>query len=84
MRRLLIYIIQLYQGTRVLRRPCCRFYPSCSSYMAGCIEKHGMFKGFVLGAVRLLRCSPLSAGGIDDVPEQCSFLNGLWRRRRSA
>lgn len=70
MRDVLLYAIKLYRATSVIRRPCCRFYPSCSAYMAGCIERHGVFKGVVLGVLRLLRCHPLCRGGIDDVPER--------------
>ena len=47
----------------------CRFYPTCSSYARGAIENHGIFKGSLLAAWRLMRCGPWTKGGIDPVPE---------------
>ncbi len=46
----------------------CRFHPSCSEYGLGAIRTHGALKGAALTAWRVLRCSPLTAGGIDPVP----------------
>jgi len=43
----------------------CRFYPSCSSYAARAIKKHGALKGLGKGAWRILRCNPLNKGGVD-------------------
>ncbi len=63
-------IIRLYQKTRILRAPSCRFYPSCSEYMAQYIEQHGLFRGLTAGLVRLAKCHPWHAGGLDEVPER--------------
>lgn len=46
----------------------CRFYPSCSVYAAGAIERHGIIEGLRLALTRLLRCRPAHAGGYDPVP----------------
>ena len=43
----------------------CRFYPSCSEYCCVAIEKYGFFKGWLKGIKRIIRCNPLSEGGID-------------------
>ncbi len=47
----------------------CRFYPSCSEYMATAIGRFGAIRGLHLGLKRLGRCHPGCQGGIDHVPE---------------
>jgi putative membrane protein insertion efficiency factor len=53
-----------------------RFYPSCSTYAVEAVRLHGAVKGSLLATWRLLRCSPLSAGGPDPIPAV-----GAWRSR---
>lgn len=43
----------------------CRFWPSCSHYAYQVIEKYGVFKGLILGFIRVLKCHPWHPGGID-------------------
>lgn len=43
----------------------CRFYPTCSDYMILSIEKYGILKGLLKGIWRIIRCNPISKGGID-------------------
>jgi uncharacterized protein len=70
-RMLLLGIIELYRRTLgpVLAGRC-RFYPSCSNYALQAVRRHGAAKGSLLAGWRLLRCSPLTAGGLDPVPER--------------
>lgn len=48
----------------------CRFYPTCSEYMAGSVERFGATRGVWLGMKRLGRCHPFSSGGVDPVPHE--------------
>lgn len=73
-KRMVISLIRAYQGTRILRAPSCRFYPSCSEYTAGCVSRHGLIKGLILSVARILRCHPFNAGGIDEVPHDFKML----------
>ena len=67
--RVLVLLVRGYQRlVSPLLPAACRFYPSCSSYAATAIERHGPVRGVYLAARRLLRCHPLNAGGIDPVP----------------
>ena len=58
------FIIDLIQFYRFYILPLfpahCRFYPTCSFFAIGAIEKHGMYWGLWLTIKRLLRCHPLS------------------------
>ncbi len=49
----------------LIRRPICRFYPTCSEYMKQSIEKYGVFKGIRRGLKRLSRCRPGVEPGVD-------------------
>jgi putative membrane protein insertion efficiency factor len=64
---ILIALIRGYQWLcSPLLPPVCRFYPSCSEYAVQAIQYYGPIRGLLKAAWRLLRCSPLSRGGIDD------------------
>jgi len=45
----------------------CRFHPTCSTYGAESIRRHGLVRGAAHAAWRLLRCQPFSRGGFDPV-----------------
>jgi putative membrane protein insertion efficiency factor len=48
---------------------CCKFYPTCSIYAKEAVERHGVARGLLLAARRLLRCRPFAPGGHDPVPD---------------
>ncbi|WP_081675107.1 membrane protein insertion efficiency factor YidD [Butyrivibrio sp. LC3010] len=69
MKRVLIYLIKLYQRyVSPLKRTKCPYIPTCSQYGLEAIEKYGALKGSLLAAWRILRCNPFSSGGYDPVP----------------
>lgn len=78
-----ICLIKLYKRfISPLKAPCCRYYPSCSAYAVGAFKKHGIIKGAILSAWRILRCNPWSDGGIDYVPDK--FYYRFWKNGRKA
>jgi hypothetical protein len=67
--RSLLAIIGFYRtAISPIRRPACRYTPSCSAYAVEAIERFGAARGSWLALRRLLRCHPFHAGGHDPVP----------------
>jgi putative membrane protein insertion efficiency factor len=69
MKRLMLTVLQSYK--RIISpalSPACRFVPTCSEYAAEAVEYHGVWRGALLAAWRLIRCNPFTAGGYDPVP----------------
>jgi putative membrane protein insertion efficiency factor len=74
-RWVLIGALRLYRwGVAPFLGQHCRFHPSCSAYALDAVQVHGAAKGSLLAAWRVLRCSPLTDGGLDPVPAP-----GRWR-----
>ena len=73
MKDLLVLAIGWYQGfNRRYLAGSCRYWPSCSEYAVGALERYGVVQGIWLTVCRVLRCHPFAAGGIDPVPEKTS------------
>lgn len=71
--RLLIVVIGGYRYTLAyFLGGRCRFYPSCSEYAVGAIERFGAIKGAYLSVRRIARCHPGYEGGMDPVPHSLS------------
>lgn len=67
-KRALLGAIRAYQYTAPVRRPRCRYLPTCSEYAVEAIERFGPAKGSWLALRRLGRCHPLGSHGLDPVP----------------
>ena len=75
MKKIVLKLIKLYQVTIspdhgiifAGNSTHCRFYPSCSQYAYEAIERFGVGKGLLKGLARVLRCNPLSKGGVDKI-----------------
>ena len=71
MKALLLKLLRFYQkNISPMKRPCCKYIPTCSNYAIQAIERFGPLKGTALAAFRVLRCNPFSRGGYDPVPEK--------------
>ncbi|MBE6605721.1 MAG: membrane protein insertion efficiency factor YidD [Ruminococcaceae bacterium] len=71
MKNICIIILKIYQKyISPLKKPCCRFTPTCSSYAIEAFSKRGFFVGLALTVWRVLRCNPFCNGGYDPVPEK--------------
>lgn len=67
MRSFLAGLISVYQKIGFFP-PRCRYLPTCSEYMRQALLGHGVLRGLPLGVLRILRCHPWKAGGMDPVP----------------
>lgn len=67
MKRIIIFIIRLYQITPLSSHNLCRFTPTCSQYMIDAINKYGVKKGLNLGIKRISKCHPHGEYGYDPV-----------------
>ncbi|MDA3027003.1 MAG: membrane protein insertion efficiency factor YidD [Actinomycetota bacterium] len=64
-------IIFIYQKLiSPLLGPRCKYHPSCSNYLTQAITTRGIFKGIILGILRIIRCNPFSGGGYNPVPSK--------------
>ena len=73
--RVLVATVRFYQRFISPALPAsCRYYPKCSAYAVTALKVHSPLKGLLLALWRLLRCNPLTRGGVDHVPDK-----GQWR-----
>jgi putative membrane protein insertion efficiency factor len=65
------FVAALLRGYKMVISPllpsACRFTPTCSEYAREAVLRHGVGRGSLLAARRLLRCHPFSRGGFDPV-----------------
>jgi uncharacterized protein len=84
-RRLLLAVIRAYQrwiSPGLPRR--CKYHPTCSDYAVQAITELGAVRGSIVAGWRILRCNPLSDGGIDDLADRRLFRGAGAGDERSA
>ena len=70
MKRLLIFLIKIYQKIPGPWHAYCRHNPTCSNYAIEAIKEHGSIKGIYLSIKRIIRCNPWGTSGYDPVPKK--------------
>lgn len=71
MKFLMMSLIRFYMKfISPLKKPCCRFIPTCSEYALEAIDRFGAFRGGFMAFCRILRCNPFCKGGYDPVPRK--------------
>lgn len=65
MKKISIFLINLYQITPLHSHTLCRFTPTCSEYTKIKITELGFLKGCYLGIKRILKCHPFGKSGYD-------------------
>jgi putative membrane protein insertion efficiency factor len=66
----LIALIKIYQYVlSPMMPPTCRYLPTCSSYAAEAVQRHGAIVGAWLALRRIVRCHPWGGHGYDPVPK---------------
>jgi len=77
-RRSVALLVHGYQvGISPYTPPGRRYTPVCSQYGMDALHVHGALKGTLLTGWRILRCNPLTRGGLDPVPAP-----GMWTNPR--
>ena len=64
-RALSLVVHAFFPSPGIAGGPTCKYHPSCSEYAALAVRKHGVARGSVLAAWRVVRCNPWSRGGVD-------------------
>ncbi len=58
MKKITIWLINVYQKIPMKSHNSCVFIPTCSEYTKEAISKYGIFKGIFLGIKRIMKCHP--------------------------
>lgn len=66
MKYIIVQAIKFYRKfISPLKKPCCRFYPTCSEYAMQAVAKYGALRGSAKAVKRILKCHPFHEGGYD-------------------
>ena len=75
MKQIILWLIAFYRKyISPLKKPCCRFVPTCSEYAYLAVKKYGALKGSFLAVKRLLKCHPFHEGGYDPLKEEETYV----------
>jgi putative membrane protein insertion efficiency factor len=73
-KRLLVWLIEAYGRWISPALPQrCKYYPTCSNYAVEAVKELGPLRGTIVAGWRLVRCNPLSDGGIDELADRSLF-----------
>jgi putative membrane protein insertion efficiency factor len=73
-KRLLLWLIEAYRRWISPALPQrCKYDPTCSNYAVEAVKELGPLRGSIVAAWRLVRCNPLSDGGIDELEDRKLF-----------
>ena len=67
MKKIIIWIIDIYQKIPLKSHTACVFLPTCSEYTKEAILKYGVLKGLFRGFVRVCRCHPWQKNHYDPI-----------------
>lgn len=71
MKKLLIALVKFYRKfISPMKRPTCRFTPTCSQYALDALNEYGAIKGTWMSIKRILRCNPFYKGLLYDPVEK--------------
>ncbi len=58
MKKIIIWLINIYQKIPTKSHSSCVFIPTCSEYTKEAVLKYGSLRGVFLGIKRIFRCHP--------------------------
>jgi len=67
MKKIIIWLINVYQKIPTRAHSSCVFLPTCSEYTKQAVVKYGSFLGLLKGFRRILRCHPWQKNHYDPV-----------------
>ncbi|MFA6251260.1 MAG: membrane protein insertion efficiency factor YidD [Candidatus Paceibacterota bacterium] len=67
MKKILLWLINIYQKIPLRSHSSCVFLPTCSEYTKQAILKYGVWTGLWRGVVRISRCHPWQKNHYDPI-----------------
>ena len=83
MKRVILFLIRIYQkAVPPWNRGHCRYRPTCSQSAVEALQTHGLAKGCLLAAWRIMRCNPWGGYGYDPVPPKEDWREPFRKKKR--